>query len=81
MGGWGIHKFYLGYNGTGVFMLIAWIVPNFCEIAGGWTFNRASFGIVSGIITVIGGIEGIIYFTKSDQEFAQTYIQNRKNWF
>ena len=81
MGGFGIHKFYLGYNGTGVFMLIAWLFPLLLEYIGGATFNYASFGIVSGILTLIGGLEGIIYFTKSDQEFSQTYIQNRKNWF
>jgi len=26
-------------------------------------------------------IEGIIYLTKSDEEFVRTYIQNKKGWF
>ena len=30
---------------------------------------------------VIGLIEGIIYLTKSDEEFVRTYIQGRKTWF
>ncbi|SRR4051794_29675884 len=34
-----------------------------------------------GIATVIPLIEGIIYLTMSDQQFDQTYIQNKKAWF
>ena len=30
---------------------------------------------------IIGLIEGIIYLTKSDEEFVRTYIQNKKGWF
>lgn len=52
LGGFGIHKFYLGKIGQGVLYLI------FC-----WTF----------IPTIIGWIEGIIYLTQSDQEFAAEY--------
>jgi TM2 domain-containing membrane protein YozV len=35
-------------------------------------------GIVTG---VLGLIEGIIYLTKSDQEFYQSYQLNKKAWF
>ena len=35
-------------------------------------------GIVTG---VLGLIEGIIYLTKSDEEFYQTYQVGRKPWF
>ena len=31
--------------------------------------------------SIIGIIEGIIYLTKSDQEFVDTYIKGRKPWF
>jgi TM2 domain-containing membrane protein YozV len=31
--------------------------------------------------SIIGLIEGIIYLTKSDQEFVATYITGRKGWF
>lgn len=34
-----------------------------------------------GIATVIPFIEGIIYLTMSDQQFDQTYVQNKKAWF
>lgn len=31
--------------------------------------------------SIIGIIEGVIYLTKSDEEFVQTYITNKKGWF
>jgi len=36
---------------------------------------------VSMAASVIGLIEGILYLTKSDEEFVQTYILNKKPWF
>lgn len=30
---------------------------------------------------VIGLVEGIIYLTKSDEEFLQTYMLHKKGWF
>ena len=37
--------------------------------------------ITCGIGSIIGLIEGIIYLTKSDEEFVRTYIQGKKGWF
>lgn len=37
-----------------------------------------SFICIGGII---GLIEGIIYLTKSDEEFVRTYVQGKKGWF
>jgi TM2 domain-containing membrane protein YozV len=34
-----------------------------------------------GIGSIIGLIEGIIYLTKSDEDFVKTYVQNKKGWF
>ena len=34
-----------------------------------------------GILTIIPFIEGIIYLTKSDEEFIETYQVNKKGWF
>jgi len=34
-----------------------------------------------GIASIIGLIEGIIYLTKSDEEFVKTYIEEKKAWF
>lgn len=33
------------------------------------------------VTSILGLIEGIIYLTKSDQEFYQTYQVNKKGWF
>jgi TM2 domain-containing membrane protein YozV len=34
-----------------------------------------------GLATIIPFIEGIIYLSKSDQEFIATYQNNHKGWF
>lgn len=61
-GGFGIHKFILGYTTEGIIQIVL-------------TF------ITCGIGSIIGLVEGIIYLTKSDEEFVRTYIQNKKGWF
>lgn len=37
--------------------------------------------ISCGILGIIPFIEGIIYLTKSDEEFYQTYQVNKRGWF
>jgi len=37
--------------------------------------------VTCGIGSFIGLIEGIIYLTKSDEEFVATYVTNKKGWF
>jgi len=42
--------------------------------------------LIVGILTcgcfgIIGSIEGIIYLTKSDESFQDTYVRNKKTWF
>jgi TM2 domain-containing membrane protein YozV len=69
LGGLGIHKFYIGATGAGVIMLVLWVF--------GWIL----LGIPTAIISLIALIEGIIYLTKSDEEFYQTYELNKKAWF
>ena len=34
-----------------------------------------------GIGSIIGIIEGIIYLTKSDEDFVKTYVNAKKGWF
>lgn len=69
LGGFGVHKFILGYNTEGIIMVVVWFVGLFL------------CGIPSLIVQVIGIVEGIMYLTKSDEEFVQTYIMNKKPWF
>jgi len=69
--GWtGLHKFILGYTSEGAIMLILTIV-----------LTIVTCGIFSGVIGFIGLIEGIIYLTKSDEDFIYTYQTNKKGWF
>jgi TM2 domain-containing membrane protein YozV len=37
--------------------------------------------VTCGIGGIVGLIEGIIYLTKTDEDFVRTYIQNKKGWF
>jgi TM2 domain-containing membrane protein YozV len=37
--------------------------------------------VTCGIGGIIGLIEGIIYLTKSDEDFVATYITGKKGWF
>ena len=66
IGVFGIHKFILGYQKEGLIMLLVTILT--CGIGGA-------------VISIIGLIEGIIYLTKTDEEFYQMYQVNRKLWF
>ncbi|KAF2507475.1 TM2 domain-containing protein [Flavobacterium foetidum] len=38
-------------------------------------------GLLFGIGGIIGLIEGIIYLTKSDEDFYNTYQRNHRGWF
>ena len=43
---------------------------------------RLAIGVCTlGAGGIIGFIEGIIYLTKSDQEFVDLYINGNKEWF
>lgn len=66
LGGLGIHKFLLGITTPAIIMLCVTVLT--CGIGG----------FVMGII---GLVEGIIYLTKSDAEFYQTYMVEKKAWF
>jgi len=69
LGGFGIHKFYLGYKKQGIIMLLAFL------------FGFILLGIPSMIIAIIAFIEFIIYVTKSDEDFEEIYVTGKKPWF
>ena len=37
--------------------------------------------VTCGFGSIVGLIEGIIYLTKSDEEFVATYVHGRRGWF
>lgn len=50
------------------------------DIVGG--FLRILITVATcGIGSLIGFVEGIIYLTKSDEEFIETYVDGDKAWF
>jgi TM2 domain-containing membrane protein YozV len=66
LGSLGIHKFYLGYNTAGIIMLLV---------------SLLTCGAGAVVMSVIGIVEGILYLTKSDDEFERIYLEGRKEWF
>ena len=66
VGSLGIHKFYLGYNREGIITLV---------------ISVATCGAGAAVMSIIGLIEGIIYLTKSDEDFQYTYVDGYKGWF
>ncbi len=74
LGSLGIHKFILGYQKEGFILLAITIL--------GYATSCLAVGLFFVWIPgLIGLIEGIIYLTKSDEEFYQTYQMNKKPWF
>ncbi|MFB9109554.1 TM2 domain-containing protein [Flavobacterium gyeonganense] len=62
LGGFGVHKFVLGYTQEGIIQLVVTLVT-------------------CGMGSLIGFVEGIIYLTKTDEDFYQTYQVGKKGWF
>lgn len=82
LGGFGVHKFILGLTSGAVTML--------CVTLAGLVFGGACacafpplFLLIFAptIMHVIGLIEGIIYLSRSDQEFYQLYVVQKRQWF
>lgn len=66
LGSLGIHKFYLGYTKEGVIMLLVSVL---------------TCGIGASIMGIIGFIEGILYLTKSEEDFQDIYVNGYQGWF
>ncbi|MGF1555091.1 TM2 domain-containing protein [Paucihalobacter sp.] len=74
LGAFGIHKFILGYTKEGGILLGITVI--------GFVLSCIGIGIFMVWITsIIGLIEGIIYLTKSDADFYNTYQAGKKPWF
>lgn len=75
LGHFGAHKFVLGYNKEGIILLsitLGLFLLGFCIFLI-WIFLP--------IVFMVSFIEGIIYLTKSDEDFVNTYQLNKKPWF
>ncbi|MEL7266443.1 MAG: hypothetical protein AAFP69_16745, partial [Planctomycetota bacterium] len=74
-GAFGVHKYILGMTTSGTIMLSVFLVSLFL----GGCLTVPLLGCL--VIWIIGIIEGIVYLTKSDQEFYHEYAVRRKEWF
>lgn len=66
LGSLGVHKFVLGMVWPGLILLLATI---------------CSCGALLPVTQVVGIIEGILYLTKSDEDFYQAYVVEKRSWF
>jgi TM2 domain-containing membrane protein YozV len=76
LGGLGVHKFVLGLNSGGFTMLgitLGLLVLGFLTCG----ITMFAFPVMS----IIGLVEGIIYLTKSDAEFYNLYLVQKRQWF
>ncbi len=74
LGSLGVHKFILGYQKEGFILLGVSIAA--------YALSCLAVGLLFiWIPGLVGLIEGIIYLTKSDEEFYQTYQVGKKPWF
>ncbi|MCW3838021.1 TM2 domain-containing protein [Sphingomonas canadensis] len=69
LGAAGIHKFYLNRNAAGLTMLAV-------SIAG-----ILLAGIPSAAMALIGLVEGMLYLTRSQDEFDRHYVSGSRAWF
>lgn len=74
LGAYGVHKFILGYQKEGIIMLA-------CSLVG-IVGSVICFPVILTIAaSVVGIVEGIMYLTKTDEEFERIYMIGRKPWF
>jgi TM2 domain-containing membrane protein YozV len=66
LGSLGIHKFILGFPVPAIIVLLISVLT--C----GW-------GAL--VTSIIGIVEGILYLSKSDAEFHQLYVVEKRQWF
>lgn len=66
MGALGVHKFVLGLTTPGIIMVLV---------------SLLTCGVGAIPMSIIGLVEGIIYLTKSDEDFYEIYVVKKKGWF
>ncbi|MFH7030769.1 MAG: TM2 domain-containing protein [Heteroscytonema crispum UTEX LB 1556] len=70
LGGFGVHKFVLGYTAEGLLMLVV-------SLIGGYF----TYGFALLVMQLVGLIEGMIYLNKTHEQFVDTYFVNKQGWF
>lgn len=84
LGQLGVHKFYLGYTTPAMVVLLCTLQMSAISFSVGmftWGIGMMMFIPIHVLVWVFGVIEGIRYLTKTDQEFNETYVNNKREWF
>lgn len=79
LGLFGIHKFYLGFFGQGVVMLLSTIVGS-AILWFVYTINLIGF-LVLMAVAVVSFVEFVTYLARSDESFHETYVVKKQRWF
>ena len=69
-GMFGMHKFYLGYYQTAFTMMAA-------SIVGG----IVTFGLAAAVVWVVAVVEGATYASRTQTQFEEAYVRDRRDWF
>lgn len=65
LGAFGLHKYILGRNTQGTIVLVATI---------------ATCGIAAPVLWILGLVEGIVYLTRTNEQFHRQYVVKKKGW-
>lgn len=74
LGAWGVHKFIIGQKTAGIIMLCFTLAG----IAGACLIVPLIFPIT---MHFIGIIEGVIYLSRTEQNFYRLYAVEKRSWF
>lgn len=66
LGSLGVHKFILGMTTPGLILLLSTIL---------------TCGLAASVTAIVGLVEGIVYLTKTDEEFYRIYLVQKRQWF
>jgi TM2 domain-containing membrane protein YozV len=87
LGSFGVHKFYLGMNTPGLITLgvnvgvwVLAVLLGLITFGLGLIITLPLAGLVSGALGLLGLVEGILYLTKSDEDFYTQYVLDKKPW-
>jgi len=83
-GGYGAHKFMLGYKKEGLIMLSVTVTGALPAVVGmllRWDWLMFVGYFVFAAVHVVGIAEGLIDLSKKEWEFYTTYMINHRGWF
>jgi len=81
LGGLGIHKFVIGATVPGIIMLAVTLLGSCLFLGAGWLLIGLPCGLGPAAMGLIGFVEGIVYLTKSDEDFNRIYLVGKRGWF